>query len=170
MLFSITAILSSDVFVQILCQCLMRYGSIDMSTVFIRPGKLNTCVYPACENSCPRRNHSNVKGYAHSLGKQFHISHAFQFDFINTFDIGKWSIFNLCIYPLKNPSQCQSNNSNGDNFKRSLTRIVVVLQRWKSSFSLQKCYADFCLTCKIKTTESRESSLSLQRRERIKCS
>lgn len=73
-----------------------------------------------------RRNHHNIQRHVHSLAKQFHISCAIQFNFINTFDIGKWSLLNLCIYPLKSPSQCQSNNSNGDNFKRSLTRSSKV--------------------------------------------
>lgn len=45
MLFSITAILSSDVFVQILCQFLMQYGTIHMKTVFISPTKLSKRVF-----------------------------------------------------------------------------------------------------------------------------
>lgn len=116
------------------------------------------CVYPACGNSYPRRNHQR---HVHSLRKQFHISHDFQCNFVNTFDIGKWSLLNLCIYPLKSPSQYQSNNSNGDNFKRFLSRIAVILRWWKSSSTLPECYADlFFLTCKIKTTGKKKKKVT----------
>lgn len=44
-LFCITAISCSGVFVQILCQCLMQYGGIHRNTVFISPAKLKLSVF-----------------------------------------------------------------------------------------------------------------------------
>lgn len=82
-----------------------------------------------CRNSCPRRNHHNSQRHKHSLGKKFHFSHAYHFNFINAFGIGKLILLALCVHPLKSQSRCQNNNSKGDDFKRFLTRIASVLAR-----------------------------------------